>query len=89
MPDPSGYRRTYRVFRELEWGTGMTGTTDDDTTPAGAGDGVLDTSRGHLDPAGFEDGDDIDSAAIVDDPADYQQPAEPAAEPDDEPDGPA
>jgi hypothetical protein len=72
-------------------GDSMTGTTDDTATPAdaGAGDGPLDTSRGHPDPAGFEDGDTIDSAAIDDDPADYQQPADPDAEPAGEPDGPA
>ncbi len=47
-------------------------------------DGPLDTSAGHADPAGFEDGDDIDSAA-VDEPDDgFQQPADPDAEPPDD-----
>lgn len=48
-------------------------------------DGPQDTA-GYADPVGFEDGDDIDSAA-VDEPDDgYRQPADPAAEPPAEPD---
>lgn len=44
-------------------------------------DGPLDTSNGHADPAGFVDGDDIDSAA-VDEPDDgFEPPAHPEAEP--------
>jgi hypothetical protein len=79
------------MFRDIDGGFLMSDTTD----PAGTGDqlepstglgtggddGPLDTSRGHADPAGFDDGDGIDSAA-VDEPADgYRQPAAPDAEP--------
>jgi hypothetical protein len=46
-------------------------------------EGQLDTSNGHADPAGFEDGDEIDSAA-VDEPDDgFEPPADPGTEPTD------
>lgn len=55
--------------------------------PESATDGPAAPGGDYPDPCAFEDGDDIDSAAIVDDPDDYQPPADPDAEPadDDEP----
>lgn len=60
----------------------MTTTTDED--------GPLDPSTGYPDPGGFEDGDDVDSAAVDEEPDGYEPPADPEAEPaahpgDDEP----
>lgn len=61
-----------------------------DTTPAeapeSAADGVTAPGGDYPDPAAFEDGDDIDSAAIIEDDDDYQPPADPDAEPADTPD---
>lgn len=56
---------------------------------SGSGDdGPLDTTRGFADPAAFEDGDGIDSAAILEGDDGYQLPADPGAEPaDDDDDG--
>lgn len=52
-------------------------------------DGPLDTSRGHADPAGFPDGDEIDSAAVEEDADGFAEPADPDAEPDDDADAAA
>jgi hypothetical protein len=61
-----------------------------DTAPAeapeSAADGPDAPGGDYPDPSAFEDGDSIDSAAIVEDPDDYQPPAEPDAEPADTPD---
>lgn len=61
-----------------------TGTAPAEAAESAAG-GPAVPGGDYPDPSAFEDGDSIDSAAIVEDPDGYQPPADPDAEPADQP----